>query len=253
MRFWKRYACWLVLSGAATYADGPQAAYEMLCAGCHGTDLAGGKGTSLLGPLLHGDDTPALARAIIYGFPNTGMPAVGAQLSDAEVNTLVVYLCERRANRIVPGPAIPLDPWQVRQSEHDSYRIEPIVQDGLEVPWAFDWLPDGRILLTERAGRLRIIENGRLLPDPVAGIPEVIERGEGGLMAMRVAPDYAQSGWIYLAFSDPGEPEHAMTKIVRGKLRDHRFVEQQTIFSIPRELYSEGYVLFGSRLEFDQG
>lgn len=241
------------LGASASRAGEPKLIYEQLCASCHGSALEGGKGPALLGELKHGDDAPALARAIKAGFPATGMPPAGAQLTDADIATLVVHLREARAHRVVPGPAAPLDQQLVRSSERHAFRIEAIVQNGLQVPWSFDWLPDGRILLTERAGRLRIIEDGKLLPDPIAGLPEVIERGEGGLMAVRVAPDYATSGWIYLTFSDPGAPGHAMTKIVRGKLDGHRFTDLETIFSLPQEKYQEGYVLFGSRLEFDRG
>ena len=233
--------------------DGPAAVYARLCADCHGANLEGGKGTSLLGGLKHGDDAPALSQAIIAGFPLTGMPAIGGALDAGEIHSLVVFLREARAHRVVPGPAASLDQQAIRHSEKHSYRIEAVVQDGLQVPWSFDWLPDGRILLTERIGRLRVIKDGKLLPDPVAGIPEVIERGEGGLMAVRVAPDYAESGWIYLTFSDPGAPGHAMTKIVRGKLDGNRLSAIETIFSLPKEKYQEGYVLFGSRLEFDRG
>lgn len=239
-------------------ANGPakqdsKAVYEQLCASCHGGDLSGGKGTSLLGDLKHGDDADSLAHAIKDGFPSTGMPPAGSQLNDAQITALVVYLREQRAHQVEPGPAAPLDQQLVRKSEQHSYRIEAVVDQGLQIPWSFDWLPDGRILLTERKGQVRIIDHGKLLPDPIADIPPVIEKGEGGLMAVAVAPDYAQSGWIYLSFSDPGAPEHAMTKIVRGKLRDNRFVDQETIFSIPKEQYQEGFVLFGSRIQFEQG
>lgn len=242
--------------GGALFAGAEEpanAAYAQLCASCHGAALEGGKGPGLLGELKHGDDAAALARAIKAGFPLTGMPPAGAQLTDADIATLVVHLREARANRVVPGPAEPLDQRLVRSSEKHTFRIEAVVSDGLQVPWSFDWLPDGRILLTERIGRLRLVTDGKLDPEPVAGIPEVIERGEGGLMAVRVAPDYAQSGWIYLTFSEAGAPEHAMTKIVRGKLDGHRFTDLETVFSLPKEKYQEGYVLFGSRLEFDRG
>jgi glucose/arabinose dehydrogenase len=254
MRFARLLFPFLALGGALfAQAEPANAAYAQLCASCHGANLEGGKGPALLGALKHGDDAPALARAIKAGFPLTGMPPAGAQLTDADIATLVVHLREARAQRVVPGPAAPLDQQLIRTSEKHAFRIEAIVQDGLQVPWSFDWLPDGRILLTERIGRLRVIKDGKLLPDPVAGIPEVIERGEGGLMAVRVAPDYAQSGWIYLTFSDPGAPEHAMTKIVRGKLDGNRFTDLEIIFSLPEEKYPEGYVLFGSRIEFDRG
>jgi len=239
---------------AARAAEDPAAShYQQLCANCHGPALEGGKGPNLLGKLQHGDETSELARAIREGFPSNGMPAAGRQLGDADLAALVVYLRETRAHRVVPGPAAPLDPAHVYHGAKHDFRIEPVVQDGLQVPWSFDWLPDGRILLTERAGRLQIIRDGQLLPEPVADIPKVIERGEGGLMAVRVAPDYATSGWIYLTFSDPGEPEHAMTKIVRGKLDGNRFTNLQVIFSLPQAKYPEGFVLFGSRIEFDRG
>jgi glucose/arabinose dehydrogenase len=240
-----------LLAPSVARAADPKPTYDQFCASCHGADLGGAKGPGLLGELKHGDDAPALSAAIKAGFPLTGMPAVGNALPDGDIQALVVYLRERRANAVLPPPVQPLDQQQVRHSEQHDYRIEAIVQDGLQVPWSFDWLPDGRILLTERKGTLRIIQDGRLLPDPVAGIPAVIERGEGGLMAVAVHPDYARNGWIYLSFSDPGEDGRAMTKIVRGKLRDNRFVEQQTIFALPRADYPEGYVLFGSRLVFD--
>ena len=254
MGFAIRHLTFLALAGVIPApAEEPQNIYTQLCASCHGTNLEGGKGPALLGFLQHGDEASALAHAIKAGFPLTGMPAFGGQLADADVTALVVHLLEARAHRVVPGPADPLDQQLIRHSEKHDFRIEAFVQDGLQVPWSFDWLPDGRILLTERIGRLRVIQDGKLLPEPIAGIPEVIERGEGGLMAVRVAPDYAQSGWIYLTFSDPGEPGHAMTKIVRGKLDGNRFTGLETIFSLPREKYQEGYVLFGSRIEFDRG
>jgi len=239
----------LGLAVAATLHADPAKHYEQLCATCHGADLRGGKGGDLLGALRHGDPPDALARSIRDGFPGLGMPAF-TQLTDGDIRALVVFLQERRRNRIVPGPAAPLDPQRVWRTEHHTFRVEPIVTEGLHVPWSVDWLPDGRLLVTERNGRLRVIENGRLLPEPIADIPPVIERGEGGLMAVAVHPAYTNTGWVYLSFSDPGEGKRAMTKIVRGRIRDHRFVDQETIFALPREQYQEGHVLFGSRLVF---
>src|SRR6478735_9353754 len=162
-----------------TKADEPAAEYAALCASCHGPALEGGKGPSLLGTLHHGDEAPDLARSITVGFPATGMPAIGNALAPANVTALVVYLREQRSQRVVPCPAAHLDQQLIRHSQRHDYRIEAIVEDGLQIPWSFDWLPDGRILLTERAGRLRVIKDGKLLSAPIAGVPEVIERGEG--------------------------------------------------------------------------
>jgi aldose sugar dehydrogenase len=257
-----RALCWSIALIGGSWAEPsfadlvkgePNAVYNQLCAGCHGMNLEGGKGVSLLGPLQHGDDAPALAAAIRDGFPRTGMPPAGRGLTDADIAALVVYLREKRTNNPLPPPATPPDTNEVRRSEKHSYRIEYVVREGLQVPWSFAWLPDGRVLLTERAGRLRLIEGGRLLPQPIGGIPEVIEKGEGGLMSVAVDPEYARNGWIYLSFSDPGADGRAMTKIIRGKLNDGMLREIETLFSLPREKYQEGYVLFGSRLAFDQG
>lgn len=246
-------ASWAEPSFAGLVKGEPHAIYDQLCAGCHGSNLEGGKGVSLLGPLKHGEDAPALAKSIRDGYPLTGMPRADVALTDADINTLVVYLREKRTSTPIPTSVQPPDPKETRRSEKHAYRIEYIVREGLQIPWSFAWLPDGRILLTERVGRLRVIENGRLLPQPVAGVPEVIERGEGGLMSVAVDPDFARTRWIYLSFSDPGGGEQAMTKIVRGKLNDGGLTDIETIFSLPRKEYQKGHVLFGSRMSFDQG
>jgi glucose/arabinose dehydrogenase len=125
------------------------------------------------------------------------------------------------------------------------------VVEGVETPWSVAFLPDGRMLVTEKAGRLRIVDKGKLLPAPVSGTPTVWSKGQGGLLDVAVHPDYAKNGWIYLSYSDPGPDGSAMTAIVRGKLRDGQWVEQQQIYKAPVELYRTGDVHFGSRFVFD--
>ena len=224
--------------------------YEQMCANCHGTGLGGGKGGSLLGGALkHGDSDESLTKSIRDGFPATGMPAFGQALNEAEIRAVVVHLRERLANQHAPEKTEPIDANQVRASELHSYRIETIVDQGLEVPWSFVFFPDKRILVTERAGRLRIIDHGQLSA-PIEGVPTVIEKGEGGLMSVALHPDFTHNHWVYLAFSDPGEGETAMTKVVRARFADNRLTELEPIFSVPKENYPPGYVLFGCRMEF---
>lgn len=235
---------------AVSAADTAESRYQQLCAGCHGADLRGGKGGSLLGKLEHGDSPESLQKVIDEGLPNRGMPAFH-QLPDGDIAALVVYLKERRANQKEIGPAEPLDEKKVRTSKHHSYLIEAVVKDGLQIPWSFDFLPDGRIILAERKGTVRLIENGRLLPDPIGGVPRTAELGEGGLFVVRAHPDFARNHWIYLTFMDPGAPEHSLTKIVRATLRDNQLTDFKDIFALPKEQYPDGYVLFGGRVEFD--
>ena len=116
-------------------------------------------------------------------------------------------------------------PDSVVTSERHSFRLETVA-DNLETPWSVAFLPDGRMLVTEKVGRLRIVENGRLLPEAVKGVPAVWSQGQGGLLDVAVHPDYATNGWIYLSYSDPGADNSAMTAIVRGKLRDGAFVDR---------------------------
>lgn len=228
--------------------------YEQMCASCHGADLRGGKGGALLvDTLKHGNDDAAIERGIREGFPRSGMPGFGKVLQEGEIRALAVFMREKTVNRPPPSKNLSIDPAKVHPSERHAYRIETVVDQGLQVPWSFVFLPDGRILLTERAGRLRIIDEGRLVDQPVENVPLVVEKGEGGLLSIALHPKYADNGWIYLAFSDPGAGETAMTKIVRGRLRDHRFVDIEPIFELPLDKYQDGHVLFGCRMVFDEG
>lgn len=141
------------------------------------------------------------------------------------------------------------DPNKVVNSREEKFRIETLAEN-LDAPWGLVKLPDGRFLVTERAGRLRIIENGRLLEAPVEGLPEIRAGGQGGLLDIRLHPDYAKNGWIYLAYSKPF-PKGALTAIIRGKLVENRLTDIETVFDPPAEEASGGGVHFGCRIVFD--
>ncbi|HEX2854530.1 MAG TPA: PQQ-dependent sugar dehydrogenase [Opitutaceae bacterium] len=230
------------------------ALYQQLCASCHGEKLTGSKARSLTDNVWRfGGEDAAIAKNIREGIPGAGMPGFAAALSEAEAQAFVVFIREMATRKTEPEPkqADPMPfPGEIQRSELHNFRFE-LVAAGLEVPWSIAFLPDGRMLVTERSGRLRVIENGKLLAEPVSGIPAVIEKGEGGLMCVVPHPDFAQNQWLYLSFSDPGENETAMTKIVRGKFRDGKFAEPEAIYAAPRETYQKGHVNFGSRMLFD--
>src|ERR687896_239699 len=77
------------------------------------------------------------------------------------------------------------------------------VAKGLEHAWALAFLPDGRILVTERPGRLRIVERNGTLSEPLGGVPEVLAEGQGGLLDVAVDPRFAENQLVYLSFSEP--------------------------------------------------
>jgi len=231
--------------------------YEQHCAGCHGADLRGGQTESLLDDhWLHGSgDDATLFRVIREGDELNGMPPMGGELSDAEIRAMVIFLREkatqaRSAGAVFARPAEN----QVVQSRAHRFRLVTVV-DGLSTPWSLAWLPDGRMLVTELPGALRLVERGRLAPAAVAGTPPVRYQGQGGLMAVAVHPGYATNGWIYLAYSEAGTNaqtrDGGMTVVVRGRLRAGRWTDEQTIFRAPLWTYRPGGVHFGCRLVFD--
>ena len=135
----------------------------------------------------------------------------------------------------------------LRRTAHHDYRVVSVAE-GLEVPWSIAFLPGGDILVTERAGRLRVVRDGKLVTDPVPGIPEVLARGQGGLMEVLPHPDFANNRLIYLSYSKPvGDGRRGTTAVVRGTFENDRFTLVDEIF----EAVSEGGGHYGCRLAFD--
>ena len=225
-----------------------------LCASCHGAKGAGGQAPSLLdSEWKWGSDDASIAKAIKDGNLAAGMPPMGNALSEQEIRAMVIYLREEAARfEREKATFTRPDANRIVKSELHTFKFESLAI-GLEVVWAVEVLPDGRLLVAEKPGRLRIIENGKLLPEPVGGVPAVWSKGQGGLLDIGIHPDYATNGWIYLSYSDPGPDDSSMTVVVRGKLKDGQLVEQQTLFKAPAELYRTGPNHFGSRFVFDKG
>lgn len=232
--------------------------FEAECASCHGRDLRGGQTESLLDDhWLHGNgDDETLARIIRDGDEPNGMPPMKGALSDAQIRALVIFIREKAAQAGQQPAAVPkpLEAGMVKSREH-SFRLKTVV-DGLATPWSLAWLPDGRMLVTELRGTLRVVENGRLHPAPVAGTPRVRHKGQGGLMEVALHPNHATNGWIYLAYTEPGTNaetrDGGMTTIVRGRLKENRWSDEQTIWRAPLWSFRDGSVHFGCRIVFDR-
>ncbi len=107
-----------------------------------------------------------------------------------------------------------------------KFRVETVAS-GLEVPWGFAWLPNGDMLVTERKGRVRIIEKNTLRTDPVFTVPDVEPTGESGLMDITLHPNFAQNNYIYLAYSY--NKDGKQVKVVRYTYKDGKFTEDKTI------------------------
>ena len=123
---------------------------------------------------------------------------------------------------------------------------------GLDQPWGLAFLPDGRMLVTEKEGNLRIVSADGKLSDPLRGVPKVDQRGQGGLLDVALDPNFAQNHLVYLSFSEPGTGTTNSTAVARGTLSaDGRALENvQVIFSQKPKVPSRMH--YGSRLVFDR-
>jgi glucose/arabinose dehydrogenase len=228
--------------------------YAQTCASCHGPAGSGGRSQSLVDDAwAFGGDDKSIAASIRDGRADGTMPAFKAMLNESQILALVTYIREegalaRLGKAQLRGPR----PGDVVKSEKHSFRLE-LVADGLDTPWGLGFLPDGRLIVSERPGRLRLITPGQPLPKPVSGLPKVWARQDGGLMDVALHPDFAKNGWIYLAYSDPGTTAGAsMTVIVRGRVRDGAWVDQQILYKAPAALYWADDTHFGARFLFDK-
>lgn len=110
--------------------------------------------------------------------------------------------------------------------ERTRFKVETVAS-GLEVPWGFAWLPTGEMLFTERPGRVRIIEKGKLRAEAVFVVPDVEPSGESGLMDISLHPSFATNSFVYLAYAYNADGKYV--KVVRYKYADGKLIEPTTI------------------------
>ena len=251
----------LVWAGAAAslcaqtdgHAEG-RALYRKSCANCHGALLEGGMASSLVdGVWAFGGERNRIFGNIHDGIADRGMPAFGRVLTKAQIDATIDFMLAASP----PGEKDAEIPESFATLDY-AVKVERFVE-GVEIPWAIDFADAKTALVTERPGRLRVVENGRLRPEPVQDTPAVIHEGQGGLLDVAVDPEYARNGWIYLGYShelkdvpaDANGRRPAMTRVVRGKLAGNRWVEQEVVFEAPHDTYRTTRQHFGTRIVFD--
>lgn len=132
------------------------------------------------------------------------------------------------------------------ESERHAFRVVTLAE-GLVHPWSLAFLPDGDLLISERSGRLRLLRDGVLLPDPLQGVPAVASKGQGGLLDIALDPAFATNGLLYLSYAGKGRGGMG-TEVLRARLVDQSLVDHEVIFSV--EPKSSGGRHYGSRLVF---
>ncbi|HLF12008.1 MAG TPA: PQQ-dependent sugar dehydrogenase, partial [Gammaproteobacteria bacterium] len=149
---------------------------------------------------------------------------------------------------IFAAPAM-LSAQEIHNSALHTFRVVTVAE-GLVNPWSMAWLPNGDMLVTERPGRLRVIRDGKLLPDAVPGVPAVRVVGQGGLQDVVVHPDFASNGLVYLSFAKPNaDGSQGTTAVVRGRFENDRLNNVEEIFEAAPYSGSPGH--YGARMVFD--
>ncbi|MDP6437155.1 MAG: PQQ-dependent sugar dehydrogenase [Gammaproteobacteria bacterium] len=246
------------------------------CGACHGEDL---QGAPLGGPLVgvdlqHGDSVKEIANSIATGFPENGMPAWSETLSENRIWNLALYVAEQRQGTTIlekNDDIAVLIPEGTVNSERHSFRIE-IIADGLDpMPFSIEPLPGGHILLSERMRGLSIISVDGTKSELIKGTPTVYAdsgmflgqvRGNGWMLDVAIHPDYEDNGWVYIhhtdrctgcnEFSRRGGQPVSMNRVVRGRIKDGEWVDEEVIWQADIETYTNTSDLAaGGRLSFD--
>ena len=166
--------------------------------------------------------SPTAARALLVALLLTAAPFLAAGQADAPRS---------------PTP----------RSVTGGIRVETVAR-GLEHPWALAFLPNGRMLVTERPGRLRIVDRDGRLSEPLTGVPRVYASGQGGLLDVVLDPRFAENQLVYLSYAEPGPGGTAGTAVARGRLGDAGLTDVSVIYQQHPKV--SGGFHFGSRLVF---
>jgi glucose/arabinose dehydrogenase len=220
--------------------------YQTYCAGCHGTNLEKFAAKAWMD---QNSDAAAIS-SIRSGIDTIGMPSFRKTFTDQEIEALAAYVkrgIPEDKSKLVP--AITSD--GVVQSEVQRFVVETVVE-GLQVPWGMAFLPNGDLLISERAGTLHRFSAGKLTP-PIEGLPPIMASGQGGLLDLALHPDYDKNGWIYIAYSalnTTSKKRIGNTAIMRARLVGNKLTDQQVIFKGTPETDRSHH--FGVKMAFDK-
>ncbi len=216
--------------------------YQNYCAGCHGDNLEKFANKSW----IEDDSHHSALKSIKNGIPEMGMPSFAAIFSEEEIIDLAKYV----KKNIKPNQTKEATRQKIIQSEKLKFFVDTIV-DGLDIPWGLEFLPNGDLLISERSGKLLRYSNGKIY-GPIAGLPEIMAIGQGGLLDLKLHPDYETNQWIYISYSALKEKDprrKGNTAIMRTRLVNDKLIDKEVIYQ--GEPYTNKGHHWGSKLAFD--
>lgn len=248
--------CLTYIASSYTAAPPGAAVYKQYCAGCHGGQLQGGGATALIKKdWKHGSDRASILRTIRNGVPATEMIKWSGVLPDKDIEAVADYIVKaQRSPRIVAKEKKPL----VVKTKLYTLRIQELITKGIKDPYGIEFINAHRALMTGKRGELYWIVGGKLDNHPIKGLPWTYAYDNyGGFMDLALDPDYAHTGWIYLSYSynslhNPDKNTPGMTSIVRGRIKNYQWQDQQVLFQVPDSLQVGNGTRWGSRLLFDK-
>ena len=245
----------LLVNGNVSAQSGAEI-YNTYCAGCHGDRMQGSVASALIkSKWSYGNDRNSIIKTITNGIPSTNMISWKDALSPKEIQAVTDYILQAQKS---PGTIKSVDKPQTVDTKMYTLKVENFITQGLDAPWSIEFVDANRVLVTGKKGDLYWIVNGKVDKQKISGLPKSYAHNMfGGMMDLALDPQYTRNGWIYIALSD--NPTHStdsmaagMTKVVRGKLRGHQWVEEQTLFQVHDSVLVSGGMRWGSRLLFDK-
>lgn len=227
--------------------------YKNYCLTCHGKNLEGGLGTALLNlkwldPRMNDTFTSIVQKGNI----ENGMPAFDSVIEKEEIRALLVYVQEKSTySNLDSEKPLSSDASGIYSTQHHDFKFELLHTLKEGIFWSLHFLPQGELLLTQKEGNLFLYRNG-FMSKPIRG-PKIRYGGQGGLLEAAAHPEYRENGWIYLSYADSLDNNRtSMTSIVRGKILNHRWVEEEMIFQAPKRFHTSQKKHYGSRIVFKE-
>ncbi|BDD12570.1 hypothetical protein FUAX_50020 (plasmid) [Fulvitalea axinellae] len=243
MRFFAPIFFPMLLLCSCSLAQNPvKKLYADNCAGCHGEKLE----TFSNRKWINGKTVEAIEKSIRKGIPDLGMVPFDTAFSDTEITKLAKFIA-KSSEKAKPRTFDESGDWiSPVHSDKLSFRIVPVVTEGVVSPWGMDFLPNGDMLITDKAGKLFRMDTSERLTE-ISGAPEVLYARQGGMLDVIVDPDFGKNKRIYLSFSK-GKEDKATTAVVSAKLSGDRLTEVKEIFEAKPYLSTRHH--YGSRLAF---
>ncbi len=225
----------------------PAENYKNFCSGCHGVQME----AFVDRRWKYGKEPEDLFKGIKYGYTDGGMPGFEAAFSDEEISDLVDYILRGIEN---------VDRYAFEKTENPDGIFKTAAFDlkldtvysGSNVPWGLAFLPGGDLLVADRDGQLFRVKKDQPRTE-IAGTPAVLAQGQGGLMDVRLHPDFDKNQLVFLSYSifkEEGGKTLSTTAVSRARLVGDRLEGQEVIFEA--QPYSTTRHHYGSRLEFDR-